>query len=76
MMNTILALGLGTPEIILILVVALLLFGGKKLPELARGLGRGLRLFKDEMNGVKNSLDDTTTPQTKEPEHKSEPPVK
>ncbi|MFQ5707130.1 MAG: twin-arginine translocase TatA/TatE family subunit [bacterium] len=37
----------GMPEIILIFLVILLLFGAKKLPELARGLGKGLREFKD-----------------------------
>jgi sec-independent protein translocase protein TatA len=38
---------LGGPEIIIILVVVLLLFGGKKIPELMRGLGRGVKEFKD-----------------------------
>lgn len=39
--------GLGGPEIFLIIVVLLLFFGGRKLPELARGLGKGIREFKD-----------------------------
>ncbi|MBC7912667.1 MAG: twin-arginine translocase TatA/TatE family subunit [Pyrinomonadaceae bacterium] len=58
-------LNLGTPEVMLIVFVALLLFGGKKLPELARGLGKGIREFKDASDGVKreihrniNSVDD------------------
>lgn len=42
---------LGTWEIILIVLVILLIFGGKKIPELMRGLGKGLRSFKDGMNG-------------------------
>ena len=42
---------LGTWEIILIALVILLIFGGKKIPELMRGLGKGLRSFKDGMNG-------------------------
>ena len=42
---------LGTGEIILIAVVVLLLFGGKKIPELMRGLGKGVKSFKDGMNG-------------------------
>jgi len=46
----------GWPEIVIILAIALLLFGGKKLPELARGLGRGLRHFKEEVQGVKNEI--------------------
>lgn len=43
--------GLGAPEIIIILVIILLLFGGKKIPELMRGLGRGVKEFKDASKG-------------------------
>ncbi|MBQ7442373.1 MAG: twin-arginine translocase TatA/TatE family subunit, partial [Bacteroidaceae bacterium] len=43
---------IGTPEIILIAIVVLLLFGGKKIPELMQGLGRGVKSFKDGMNGI------------------------
>ena len=43
---------LGTPEIILIAIVVLLLFGGKKIPELMKGLGKGVKSFKDGMNGI------------------------
>ncbi len=42
---------LGATEIILILAVVLLLFGGKKIPELMKGLGKGIREFKDASNG-------------------------
>jgi len=49
-------LNMGGSEIVLILVVVLLLFGGKKLPELARGLGRGIREFKDASDGVKREI--------------------
>lgn len=42
--------GLGAPEIILILVAILLLFGGKKIPELMQGLGKGMKEFKDSQN--------------------------
>ena len=42
--------GIGTSEILLIVFALLLLFGGKKLPELMRGLGRGIRDFKDAVN--------------------------
>ncbi|KLT65309.1 preprotein translocase [Pedobacter sp. BMA] len=43
---------LGTPEIIIIAVVVLLLFGGKKIPELMRGLGKGVKEFKDGKDGL------------------------
>jgi len=49
-------LNIGTPELILILGVALLLFGGNKLPELARGLGKGIREFKEASDGVKREI--------------------
>jgi len=47
----------GTTEIILILVVVLLLFGGKKIPELLRGLGQGMKEFKDASKGDDKSSD-------------------
>jgi sec-independent protein translocase protein TatA len=50
--GTILIGMLGTPEIIIILVVVLLLFGGKKIPELMKGLGKGMKEFKDASKGV------------------------
>ncbi|CAH0215712.1 MULTISPECIES: Sec-independent protein translocase subunit TatA/TatB [Pedobacter] len=52
MLNTTIAAMLGTPEIIIIAVVVLLLFGGKKIPELMRGLGKGVKEFKDGKDGV------------------------
>ncbi|MCD8298034.1 MAG: twin-arginine translocase TatA/TatE family subunit [Prevotella sp.] len=42
---------IGTPEIILIVLVVLLLFGGKKIPELMKGLGKGVKSFRDGLNG-------------------------
>ncbi len=49
-MDILLIGGIGTSEILLIVFVMLLLFGGKKLPELMRGMGRGIREFKDAVN--------------------------
>lgn len=49
---------LGTQEIIVILVIVLLLFGGKKIPELMRGLGRGVREFNDAKSNVKKEIED------------------
>ena len=46
--------GIGTQEILLILLIVLLLFGGKKIPELMKGLGKGVKSFRDGMNGVEN----------------------
>jgi sec-independent protein translocase protein TatA len=43
---------IGPTQIILILVVVILLFGAKKLPDLMRGVGKGIRGFKEEMNGT------------------------
>lgn len=49
-------LNIGSSEMILIVFVALLLFGGEKLPEIARGLGKGIRDFKDASDGVKREI--------------------
>lgn len=49
-------LNLGTGELILIAIVILLLFGGKKIPELMRGLGKGVRSFKDGLNEVTDEV--------------------
>lgn len=45
-------MNLGLPEILLIALVVLLLFGGKKIPELMKGLGKGVKSFKDGVNGI------------------------
>jgi len=50
---------LGTNEIIIILVIVLLLFGGRKIPELMRGLGKGVREFNDAKNNVKKEIEDS-----------------
>jgi sec-independent protein translocase protein TatA len=66
-------------ELVLIVLVILLLFGAKKLPELARGSGRALRIFKAETKGLTDDDDideDAKTPEEKEIEarrHASEP---
>lgn len=50
---------LGVPEIVLIVLLVVFLFGGKKIPELARGLGRGIREFKDASKEVKKEINDS-----------------
>lgn len=52
---------IGTPEILFIALVVLLLFGGKKIPELMKGIGKGVRSFKDGMNGIDPSAEKDTT---------------
>ena len=49
---------IGTGEIIIVALVVLLLFGGKKIPELMRGLGKGVKSFKEGMNDVRKEIDD------------------
>lgn len=66
MSNHLLFIGnLGTGEVIIIALVVLLLFGGKKIPELMRGLGKGVKSFKDGMHDLENEIN-------KEPEPKKE----
>jgi sec-independent protein translocase protein TatA len=56
-MNTLLFLGnLGTGEIILIALAVLLLFGGKKIPELMKGIGKGVKSFKDGVKGIEDDI--------------------
>lgn len=49
----------GAPEIIIIALIVLLLFGGKKIPELMKGLGKGVRNFKDGMNNIEKEIEKT-----------------
>jgi sec-independent protein translocase protein TatA len=57
MLNFIVLGLLGTPELLVILAVVLLIFGGKKVPELMRGLGKGVKEFKDAKDGKNDSSD-------------------
>ncbi|MEJ2883424.1 Sec-independent protein translocase subunit TatA/TatB [Pedobacter sp. GR22-6] len=68
MLNTTLGALLGGPEIAIILVIVLLLFGGKKIPELMRGLGKGVKEFKDGKDGVDGDpVDQNRTNTTNKP---------
>ena len=61
---------IGAPEIILILIVLVLLFGAKKLPDLARGSGRALRIFKAETKGLMDDDDDDVPANSKTDEER------
>jgi len=70
---------IGWPEVLIILLVVLILFGGRKLPELARGLGRGLRIFKKELKDVHDDIEGEDNRQgeiEKKAEPKSDEPPK
>lgn len=57
MSNLFLLFNLGTGEIFVIVLVVLLLFGGKKIPELMKGLGKGVRSFKEGMEDIQTEID-------------------
>ena len=61
-MNHLLFIGnLGAGEIIVIALIVLLLFGGKKIPELMKGLGKGVRSFKEGMNNIETDIENSGT---------------
>lgn len=65
-MNHLLFLGnFGAGEIIIIALIVLLLFGGKKIPELMKGLGKGVRSFKEGVNNIEKDIENTPTDQEK-----------
>ena len=61
--------GLGMQEVLLIALVILLLFGGKKIPELMNGLGKGVKSFKDGVNGIDDASKTTESADTKPQEN-------
>lgn len=65
-MNPLFIGGLGMQEILLLLLIVLLLFGGRKIPELMKGMGQGVKSFKDGINGIA----DETPSKDKESEEK------
>jgi sec-independent protein translocase protein TatA len=58
-MHTLFAFTLGGPEIFIIVFAILLLFGAKKIPELARGMGKGIREFKDATKEIKDEIEES-----------------
>ncbi len=61
-------MGIGTTQVIIILLVVLILFGGKKIPELAQGLGKGIKNFKD---AVREGEEETTIKPTEKIENQN-----
>jgi sec-independent protein translocase protein TatA len=57
-MQSIFAFSLGGPEVFIVIFAILLLFGAKKIPELARGMGKGIREFKDATKEIKNEIEE------------------
>ncbi|MCS3155403.1 Sec-independent protein translocase subunit TatA/TatB [Parabacteroides goldsteinii] len=58
--------GLGMSEVLVIALVVLLFFGGKKIPELMKGLGKGVRSFKEGMNNVEKEIEEIKDPEQKQ----------
>lgn len=56
-MSTLLLLGIGMQEILIIGLIILLLFGGKKIPEFMKGLGKGVKSFKEGVKGIENDIE-------------------
>jgi len=69
--NLLLLLGLGTTEIILSVLVVLLLFGGRKIPELMRGIGKGIKSFKEGAAGIEEEFNKNTDKTTPDPKKKA-----
>lgn len=66
-MNNFLLFGtLGAAEIIIIAFIVLLLFGGKKIPELMKGIGKGVKSFKDGMKGIEDEIKEVNLTEDKE----------
>lgn len=71
MTNMLAILGfIGTQEVIIISIIVLLLFGGKKIPELMRGIGKGIRSFKEGMDDVKSEIEKPIDQDRKDAEQK------
>lgn len=61
-MNTLLLIGgIGMQEILFIALIVLLFFGGKKIPELMNGIGKGVRSFKEGLNGMEKEIEEDKT---------------
>lgn len=69
-MSNFLIMGLGTQEIVLIAFIVLLLFGGSKIPSLMKGIGKGVRSFKEGVKGIEDEIKESIEIDEKEKEGK------
>jgi sec-independent protein translocase protein TatA len=69
-------MGFSTTELVIILVIVVLLFGAKKIPELAKGIGGGIKSFKNEMKDVDDSKTESVADNSKKEEIKPTEPKK
>ncbi len=66
-MKTLLFLqNIGAPELIIIVIVILLLFGGRKIPELMKGIGKGVKSFKEGVKGIEDDINSDEKPEKKD----------
>ena len=70
MRNLLLVGSFGAGEVILITLIVLLLFGGKKIPELMKGIGKGVKSFKDGVKGIEDEINADVTKDEKKEENK------
>ena len=70
MRNLLLFGSFGAGEVIIIALIVLLLFGGKKIPELMKGLGKGVKSFKDGVKGIEDEINADVTKEEKKEEKK------
>lgn len=69
MYTQILFASIGGPEILLIVLVVLLFFGAKRIPDLMKGLGKGVKSFKEGINGIEKEINSDAIEEKKENEH-------
>lgn len=65
MIYNIITCAIGMPQLIVILVIVLLLFGGRKIPELMKGVGKGVRAYKEGLNELEKDINETDKKATK-----------
>jgi sec-independent protein translocase protein TatA len=69
-------MGLSSTELIIILIIVVLLFGAKKIPELARGIGSGIKNFKEEMNSINDEKEENKVVENKTETKETQPQEK